>query len=962
MTRLVFETTDADKAALAAALEPAGKTFTDWFEEQLADTITPVQIDLAASCMPEAQHPRDIADATQVASDIQNADWSFVNDETGFLTHDIHPYPAKYIPQIPANLIRRLSLPGELVLDPFGGSGTTATESVRLSRRAVSVDANPLATLIGKVKTAGIKDEDRTELERLATAVYTYSLESSPVPNIDLFKKWLPEIPNHEKWFSTSITAELACIRHLIEELTSGRAKDIAYLAFSRIIVRVSNQDSETRYVSKEKNHAPKYAIRAYLESIKAVRLRVERFSQLCTTSDATFHSGDSRFVMRNDISPESVGLIVSSPPYPNATDYHLYHRFRIFWLGHNPKKLGDVEIGSHLKHQRKNTGFEEYVDDMSAVFKDCFNVLSPGRYAVFVVGDAVFSGETIDTAAGLAVAAEALGFEHVVTVERPIHQTRRSFSAAARRARAEKLLVLRKPEELKTYNLSPTTYRLWDYEEILREREVKAVLGDVTNKSPLKGDWSAIELSPAERWKLNRLTFTSMHHTADGLPEKTWQKLLENGDSDTSKRKEPKYVTHGLHAYKGKFYPQLAKSLINIAQIEPGSIIFDPFSGSGTVALEGYLNGFKAFGCDMNPLAVKIGKAKSEILQLPQSAVDRSLSALAQSLKTSALVYSSSSDQFSGTISDELKAWFPEKVISKLNWLLKQIRLFGEDRLVSFLETIVSDCIREVSQQDPTDLRIRRRSTPIEDAPLVELFLQKLETQHRRLQHFWSVSSRRPFAFHSPTIIQGDSREPSTFDNLGLKESSVDAIITSPPYATALPYIDTDRLSLMAILGIPSNVRKSVEEKLTGSREIARSEKNTFEKLLYSEDASTSLPKKLIDELKEIHQKNILDGAGFRKLNMPSLLLRYFLDMKKNIENTQKVLRVDGKAFYVVGNSKTKVGENWFPIKTTEWLLEIGDMVGLQASRYLDISVTTENLRHMKHAITENGIIQFIK
>lgn len=962
MTRLVFETTDADKAALAAALEPAGKTFTDWFEEQLADTITPVQLDLAASCMPEAQHPKDLADPTRVATDIQNADWSFVNDETGFLTHDIHPYPAKYIPQIPANVIRRLSLPGELVLDPFGGSGTTATESVRLGRRAVSVDANPLATLIGKVKTAGIKDDDRTELERLATAVYTYSLESSPVPNLESLRDWIPQIPNHEKWFSNSITAELACIRRLIEELTSGRAKNIAYLALSRMIVRVSNQDSETRYVSKEKNHPPKYAIRAYLESIKAVRLRVERFSQLCTTSDATFHSGDSRFVMRNDIAPESVSLIVSSPPYPNATDYHLYHRFRIFWLGHNPKNLGDVEIGSHLKHQRKNTGFEEYVEDMSAVFRDCFNVLSAGRYAVFVVGDAVFSGETIDTAAGLAIAAKAIGFEHVTTVERPIHETRRSFSAAARRARAEKLLVLRKPEELKTYSLSPTVYKLWDYEQILREREVKAILGEVVNKAPLNGDWNAVELSPAERWKLNRLTFTSGYHTADGLPEKTWQKLLENGDSDTSKRKEPKYVTHGLHAYKGKFYPQLAKSLINISNIEPGSVIFDPFSGSGTVALEGYLNGFQAFGCDMNPLAVKIAKAKTEILQLPQSAVDRSLAAFSQSLKTSAQLYSNSSDQFSPEISDEIKKWFPEKVISKLNWLLKQIRLFGEDRLVSFLETIVSDCIREVSQQDPTDLRIRRRALPIEDAPLIELFLQKLETQHRRLQHFWSVSSRRPFAFQAPNIIHGDSRETVTFEKLGLGENSVDAIITSPPYATALPYIDTDRLSLMAILGIPSSVRKSVEERLTGSREIATSDKNAFEKILYDEHASEALPRKLIDELKEIHQKNIADGAGFRKLNMPSLLLRYFLDMKANITNTQNVLRADARAFYVVGNSKTKVGEDWFPIKTTEWLMEIGDMVGLRASRHLDISVTTENLRHMKHAITENAIIQFIK
>jgi hypothetical protein len=77
-------------------------------------------------------HPGDLADPVSVADDITNADWAFADDDISFLTHDVHPYPAKYIPQIPANLIRRLSLPGELVLDPFGGSGTTATEAARL--------------------------------------------------------------------------------------------------------------------------------------------------------------------------------------------------------------------------------------------------------------------------------------------------------------------------------------------------------------------------------------------------------------------------------------------------------------------------------------------------------------------------------------------------------------------------------------------------------------------------------------------------------------------------------------------------------------------------------------------------------------------------------------------------------------------------------------------------------------
>ena len=223
---------------------------------------------------------------------------------------------------------------------------------------------------------------------------------------------------------------------------------------------------------------------------------------------------------------------------------------------------------------------------------------------------------------------------------------------------------------------------------------------------------WASLELGKQDRWKLNRLTFSSGYATKDGLSERTWQKLLENGDSDTSKRKEPKYVTHGIHAYKGKFYPQLAKSLLNVANIEPGAVVLDPFCGSGTALLEGYLNGFNAHGCDMNPLAVKIGRAKTEVITLPQRTVDRALSALAQSLIGFSGQFPEAVDQFHADVITEIYSWFPAPVVHKLNWLLGQIRLFGDTRLVNFLEVIVSDCIRQVSQQDPADLRIRTSRT----------------------------------------------------------------------------------------------------------------------------------------------------------------------------------------------------------------------------------------------------------
>ena len=75
-------------------------------------------------------------------------------------THGIHPYPAKFIPQIPRNAILALSEPGDTVLDPMCGSGTTLVEALLNYRRAIGVDINPISTMISTSKTSRLSPED----------------------------------------------------------------------------------------------------------------------------------------------------------------------------------------------------------------------------------------------------------------------------------------------------------------------------------------------------------------------------------------------------------------------------------------------------------------------------------------------------------------------------------------------------------------------------------------------------------------------------------------------------------------------------------------------------------------------------------------------------------------------------------------------------------------------------------
>src|SRR5436309_4237098 len=86
-------------------------------------------------------------------------DWDFSKAKTVYLTHGLHPYPAKFIPQIPNALIQELSSVGETIADIFCGSGTTLLEALQLKRHAVGIDANPLASLITRAKTTPLSEQ-----------------------------------------------------------------------------------------------------------------------------------------------------------------------------------------------------------------------------------------------------------------------------------------------------------------------------------------------------------------------------------------------------------------------------------------------------------------------------------------------------------------------------------------------------------------------------------------------------------------------------------------------------------------------------------------------------------------------------------------------------------------------------------------------------------------------------------
>src|SRR5713226_6334098 len=98
---------------------------------------------------------KDDGDA-RLISKLEASDWDFADSTNESDAHNIHPFPAKFIADIPRKVFSFIPVqPSTAVLDPFAGSGTTLLEAQRSGLDFVGVDLNPIAVLISRVKTAG---------------------------------------------------------------------------------------------------------------------------------------------------------------------------------------------------------------------------------------------------------------------------------------------------------------------------------------------------------------------------------------------------------------------------------------------------------------------------------------------------------------------------------------------------------------------------------------------------------------------------------------------------------------------------------------------------------------------------------------------------------------------------------------------------------------------------------------
>lgn len=313
--------------------------------------------------------------------------------------HRLHPYLGKYIPQLVEVFLRKYFQRGQTVLDPFVGSGTTLVQANELEINSVGFDISQFNIAICRAKTAQYdlkraREEVMDALERLSAILPKELKQLSLWENPAVYDTNLSTTDSEylKTWFAPQALYELITYKNLVVA-ENYEYKDLLKVILSRSArsARLTTHfdldfpkkpQTEPYWCYKHSrecsptSEAYKFIRRYSLDTLK----RIEEFSKIRSNAGVQVEHGDSR-----ELDIPRIDGVITSPPYVGLIDYHDQHAYAYHLLGldnRSEHEIGPASNGSSQKAQ------QQYLNDISAVFRSCTKSMKSGGRLIVVAGD----------------------------------------------------------------------------------------------------------------------------------------------------------------------------------------------------------------------------------------------------------------------------------------------------------------------------------------------------------------------------------------------------------------------------------------------------------------------------------------------------------------------------------------------------------------------------------------------
>ncbi len=242
------------------------------------------------------------------------------------LTHQFYRYPARFSPSFVSTAIHCLSTPGQIVLDPYMGGGTTIVEATASGRYAVGCDLNSLAVFVSKAKVTALTNLECTCIKYWATHIVpglSYHTVTDEIANIICEQRTrnlsIPRARPAKKLIALAILS--------LSEFDSNNARNFA----RAVLLNVAQWALNNRKVAPSLSKIRERIISTATSMLSAITdfHRVVRSAPGTTASPILIHgTAEDLATYRPFVNGQRADLVVTSPPYPGI--HMLYHRWQV--------------------------------------------------------------------------------------------------------------------------------------------------------------------------------------------------------------------------------------------------------------------------------------------------------------------------------------------------------------------------------------------------------------------------------------------------------------------------------------------------------------------------------------------------------------------------------------------------------------------------------------------------------